>query len=530
MLRLLSPYVISLLIAVSGGAASAKPEDDIRAAIAPHGNEIVSTRHKVRLGNGMPISYTAHAGQIPLYVNDTGERMATMFFVAYIADRPKGSPPRPLTFLWNGGPGSNSAQVHIVGFGPKRVITGDTYPEFGAHTETAIVDHAETWLDSSDLVFVDPIGTGFSRATTQDFRDTLYTARGDAEAVAEFIRVFLHRFERWNSPLLLAGESYGTTRAELVADMLERRRTHVAGVLLISGFMELGQKTPPHLEKAMDVVEFAAAAHFHGKMGPDLQALSQQEALSKAEAWARASYAPALARLNTLSSTERAAILERLASITGLDPKHIDSKTLTIGSDDFHDNLLAERGLELGRYDSRMAVKKRAPGEHWMPWKDPSLAPMADLMEGTSRIFNTYIRDDLGFRSDLLYRGPFGKAFHPAPLQVEPQFGYAKDWMALMFKFGEAGHAPPADLPLLRAMRENPEMRVFSMLGLYDGTCAGREEAIRSLSVEIRNRVQSACYVGGHMFYSDRETRRRAQADFADFVEKVSVGKTAGGR
>ena len=158
------------------------------------------------------------------------------------------------------------------------------------------------------------------------------------------------------------------------------------------------------------------------------------------------------------------------------------------------------------------------------------LSPMADLMEGTSRVFNDYIRDDLGFHSDLLYRGPFGKAFHPEPLKIDPQTGFAADWMASMFKWDEAGHAPKADLPLRRAMLANPEMRVFSMLGLYDGTCSGRAEAVASLDPALRPRVTAACYVGGHMFYSDLEARRQGQRDFADFVKLTSKLRPAGGR
>jgi carboxypeptidase C (cathepsin A) len=169
------------------------------AEIPPHADTAVATRHRVTI-RGRTIPYTATAGLLPLYVNDTGELMGSVFFIAYVADRAPGQPPRPVTFLWNGGPGANSSQVHVVGYGPRRVQTPDTYPEWGENIQTALVNHAETWLASSDLVFVDPPGTGYSRATSKAFRDVLYSARGDAEAVAEFIRVYLNRYDRWDSP------------------------------------------------------------------------------------------------------------------------------------------------------------------------------------------------------------------------------------------------------------------------------------------------------------------------------------------
>jgi carboxypeptidase C (cathepsin A) len=265
---------------------------------------------------GKLISYTAYAGLLPIYVNDTGERMATMFFVAYVADGQSSKGRRPITFLWNGGPGSNSAQVHIVGFGPKRVVTADTYPEY-TNTQTRIADNPESWLGTSDLVFVDPVGTGFSRATSLAYRDTLYTSRGDAEAVAEMIRVFLTRFDRWQSPLFIAGESYGTTRAELVADDLEKRWTHLSGVVLLSGAFDVGQSVPESLDKALRIVKMTGIGHYHHKLPEQLQSLSEADAMARAEKWAREVSAPALAKAASLNDAERDAIISQVAYYSG---------------------------------------------------------------------------------------------------------------------------------------------------------------------------------------------------------------------
>ena len=489
------------------------------AQVPPHGTEVVDTRHSVTI-HGKRMAYTAHTGLLPLYVDQTGELMGNIFIIAYIADRPAGAPPRPITFLWNGGPGSDSAQVHVVGFGPKRVTTPDTFMQWGENTETPLIDHEESWFDTSDLVFIDPPGTGFSRATTNAYRDILYTGRGDAEAVAEAIRVFLTRYDMWNRPLFIAGESYGTNRAMLVSEALEKRRTRLNGVVLISGNYEAGQAVPIPLQEALALPILTLSSHYHRRLPPDLQALSGEDAAKQAEAWARATYAPALAKAGALGDAERQAILAGLQRYTGLDRKFIDPKSLIIAPDVYGDKLLADQGLEIGRYDSRMVYKARAEGVDWMPWDDPSLKPMADLMEGVSRVFNAYIRKDLGFKSDLLYRGPFGKAFYPEPLTTDPN-GYPADWMASMFK---VDRTPPGEIPpLRRAMDMNPKLLVMNLRGNFDitGSCELTDEAVAESAPSIRARVTNHCVTGGHMFYSDLASRRQVQGYFADFVKRA---------
>jgi len=525
---------LTLFAAAGVGAQSITPRDSI-----------VATRHTLVL-NGKTLRYTARAGLLPLYVNDTGELMARMFFISYTADAASGEPRRPLTFVWNGGPGSSSSQVHLVGFGPRRVRTANTYPEW-VRGQTTLGDNQESWLGVSDLVFVDPIGTGYSRATSSEARDILYTERGDIEAVAEFIRLYRTRFDAFDAPLFLAGESYGTTRAMGVADALEKRRARVSGVVLISGFFEAGQRVPEPLNVALQLPQFTVAAHFHKKLPAELQALSRDEAASRAVQWARATYAPALARRDSLSADERAAIVAGLERFTGLPAADINVRTLTIAKPDFTDKLLRDRGLELGRYDSRMTAPSRGD-RPWMPMLDPSLLAMIDIMQGSSPVLIRYLRDTLQYRSDLLYRGPFGEAFHPEPLTLNPA-GIASDWMALMWNRGSAAgggrggapgegapqpagaaQAPPNQTatpaarptpPLRRAMETNPRLRVLNMKGMYDGSCAALDEAVARTDDALRARITTRCYAGGHMMYSDLEVRRQLQRDFAELVRSV---------
>lgn len=512
--------VCRLIVAVCIAAAAALP---VHAQTPTAMDEIVVTHQSVSIG-GKALRYSVRTGLLPLYDNDTGELMARMFIMAYTVDQPPERPARPLTFLWNGGPGSSSSQVHLMGFGPKGFRTPDTYPQWTS-SPAEIADRPDTWLQASDLVFVDPIGTGYSRATSEKFRDILYTTHGDAEAVAEVIRLYRTRFDAWDAPLFIAGESYGTARAMRVAEALERRRTHLAGVVLISGGYQAGQQVAAPLRTALQVPMYTATAHFHKRLPPELQSLAGEEAVRRATAWARDEYAPALDKRDALSDEQRAAVLEKLAWYTGLKPRLVDFDTLSVDQPRFLDELLADRGLELGRYDSRMSAPRRASGANWEVGKDPSIRPMLDLMQGTSVPALRYIRNTLQYRSDLLYRGPFGEAFHPLPLKPNKE-GYNDDWMAVLWDRGAADAAlaqefageSPEMPPLRHAMTLNPGLLVFNVKGMYDGSCAALDEAVRSSPPEIRSRVRNGCYAAGHMLYTDVAVRRDLLRDFTQFV------------
>lgn len=498
-------------------------------------DDFVVTDHQVDAG-GRTIEYTARAGLLPLYENDTGELMARMFVIAYVADPPRGGPARPVTFIWNGGPGSSSSQVHLLGFGPKGFDTPATYPEWFENPPDRIADREETWLTDSDLVFVDPIGTGYSRAISTGYRDLLYTTHGDIEAVAEAIRLYRTRFDAWDQPVFLAGESYGTRRAMGVAEALERRRAGIAGVILISGWYEAGQEVPAELVRALDIPMYAAAAHYHHRLPPDLQQMPQAQAVAAAEAWARSDYAPALARRDALTPAEREAVLAGVERHTGVAKQFIDADTLLLEGTTFTDRLLDEQALELGHYDYRMTFPRRDLSRNWGPIEDPSLRPMLDLMQGTSVPAIRYLRNTLGYRSDLLYRGPFGEAFHPRPLDdvtagvFGTMDGIYSDWMAVMWnqgefakgaasgEDGEAAASAPERPPLQRAMRRNPDFLVWNIRGMYDMSCAAQDEAVARTDASLRHRVRNGCYAGGHMMYTEPQIRRQLQKDFAAFV------------
>ena len=490
--------------------------------------ELVTTHHQIVV-NGKTLRYTATAGLLPIADNEAGEPHARMFFVAYVLDRGANAPVRPLTFLWNGGPGSSSSQVHLLGFGPKRIKTADVFPTNPVLSESELLDNQETWLDQSDLVFVDPVGTGYSRPTKPQYAAEFYNTRGDIESVAEFIRMYRTRFDAWSAPLFIAGESYGTTRAQGVVEALERRRTRVAGVMLISGGMAAGQVVPPNMQSALLVPGFTATAFYHKKLPPDLQT-SLQDALRQSESWARNEYATALARRDSLTPEDRAAIVSQLAHFTGMNPSVIDQKTLTLTSNDFDDRLLQDRGLQLGRYDARLANARNLTTTPWEPHTDPSLGPIIDLMLGTSPLLIRYLRNELQFKSDLLYQGPFGEGY---PGTTKPR----GDWMSTRWNGGAMvaqdsagrgrGSVPFQNDPpfLRRAMEIDPKLRVLVARGLYDsGGCVASDYAISRVDPGFRERIQGHCYGGGHMMYTDKEARQGIKRDVTEFMREALAG------
>ena len=251
---------------------------------------------------------------LPIRVNETGEPHGHVFYVAYTQDGPPNAR-RPLTFLWNGGPGSSSVLLHLTGFGPKRFASA-----------TDVRDNEAMWLEHSDLVFVDPVGTGFSRPTRAEYSTEFYNTLGDIASIAEFVRVYLTRFDAWDAPLFLAGESFGAWRASGVAETLERQRIRVAGVMLISGGIQVGMVLDEETRTALFIPTRAAAAFHHRKLAADLQT-DLPTTLRQAEEWALTEYAPALRRVSALTEPERDTIVHELARYTGIDPGLIDRQS-----------------------------------------------------------------------------------------------------------------------------------------------------------------------------------------------------------
>lgn len=474
----------------------------------PWNDGIVTTKHQIKV-EGQTLAYTARAGRLPIRDNETGDVHAHMFFVSYTLDVNRNHLPRPITFLWNGGPGSNSGLVHLLGFGPRRVRHGDSP-----------VDNQGTWLGFTDLVFVDPVGTGYSRPTKAEYGPEFYQTKGDAESVAEFIRIYRNRFEVWDAPLFIGGESFGVTRAAGVANVLQRRHINVNGVILLSLTLPLGEMSD-ELGQALMIATYTAAAFANEKLAPELQN-DLKETLSQAEQWAEKEYAPALSQLKTLNESQRENIISQLARFTGLDAGDIDSKTLSISRPQFVQQLLKDQNMEIGRYDSRITGPLDLSEKIYDPTKDPSLK---DIIDGISVL--RYIRHDLEYFNNLPYQDPFGGGYPPAK-------SFRGDWMSVKWKWQpeERGRPPSkkqeetdilSGQPLYRAMKENPALKVFMASGYFDLVCsyAGNAYLADHLEPEIRKNVTARAYAGGHAIYTEEAPQLELKRDIAEFFQQA---------
>ena len=475
----------------------------------------VTTHHHVTVG-GKTLQYTAKAGTIPIRDNDTGEVHGNMFFVAYTLDRPAGSPPRPLTFLWNGGPGSNSGLVHLLGFGPKRVSPATGNVPRLSPSGTTLVDNQDTWLVFSDLVFVDPIGTGYSRPVKPEYASEFYQSRGDAESVAEFIRVYRTRTDAFEAPLYIVGESYGVTRCALVADALERRRTRLSGVVMLSGGFPLVEASPA-LSSALALPTLTAAAHYNKRLPPDLQSKDLQQALRAAETYALGDYAAALAERDKLANERRDAVVAELSRFTGLPENQIDRTKLIVPMEQLSVSLLGQN-LMIGRYDSRISGP-RDPSPQYDPPTDPSLK---DILDSVSVL--RYLRRELNFQSDLFYQGPFGGGYPPPT-------GFRGDWMSVRWNrnapggsAGERGASSTAPSPtdaFRAAMTANPDLRALVVSGYFDLVSCyfAIEQSAIHLPPDLGRRVTVRTYAGGHAIYTDDGVRHQFRLDAAKFYQ-----------
>src|SRR5437870_4551854 len=289
----------------------------------------VVTKHEIRVG-GRTLRYTATTGMMPIKSRD-GETEARMFFMAYTLDDAGARGRRPLTFSFNGGPGSASVWLHLGAIGPKRVPMNPdgTMPA----PPYQLVDNEFTWLTQTDLVFIDPVGTGYSRAVRPELASKFFGLTGDIESVGEFIRMYLTRYERWTSPLFLAGESYGTTRASALSGYLIGRGIAFNGIVLISTIMNFettafaaGNDLPYELY----LPTYAATAWYHKKLPAELQSKPVSRVVAEAEAFASGEYMLALEKGARLTPQERQDTIMKLAHFTGLDPKFLDYANLRV--------------------------------------------------------------------------------------------------------------------------------------------------------------------------------------------------------
>ena len=398
--RRLAIILAATLATGLAGAVAAQDRPDAEKA-EHHGppadrDPVVSvTQHSGTFG-GQRVNYTATAGETFLRAED-GTARASIFSVSYV--REPRDPNRPVTFRFNGGPGSGSVWLHMGAFGPKRVaIPSDGSDDGGP--PYPIVDNPDSLLDVTDIVFIDPVGTGFSHALGKTEPKEFWGVTKDAESVAQFIRLWLNENGRWNSPKYLGGESYGTTRSAAVVDQLEGQYNDVAlnGVILISTVLDFaaGADTPGNeLSPVLNLPSMAATALYHGKA----QAPSLEGFVEEARQYALGPYAAALLKGQRLGAEERASVRRELSRFTGLSEAYLEQANLRVEPARFYKELLRDRGLTVGRLDSRYTGRDYDnAGE--TPDNDPSFY---GIDAGYTAAINAYLRGPLGYKSERSY-------------------------------------------------------------------------------------------------------------------------------
>jgi len=461
----------------------------------------VVTHHQISL-DGKTLKYTATAGRLPVKRGD-GKIEAEMFFVAYSVDGQDASK-RPLTFAFNGGPGSATIWLHMGALGPKHVaLTADGVLPAAPYR---VEDNPYTLLDKSDLVMVDAIGTGFSRAENMDTSKKFWGVKGDIEAFSEFIRMYLSRYERWSSPLFLLGESYGTTRAAGISGHLSELGINFNGITLLSmvlNFQTL-EDTKTNDEPYIYLIpSYTMIAGYHHKLPSDLlQDLNK--ARQEAEQWAVGEYAQALAKGDAMTAAERDKVVTDMARYTGLTKEVIDQANLRIDVPKFTHYLLLDQKVRVGRLDGRYTGPD-PDGLLDTRFYDPT---EANIMAPYNTVFNNYVRTELGYKTDMPY------------YVFAQQQGFEDRW-----DWGSAGEGfPDTASALRRAVVKNPYLKVLVMEGYYDLACpyfaANYTVDHLNLPEKYRAQISYATYESGHMVYLHQSSLKKMKGDEAGFIEK----------
>lgn len=443
------------------------------------------------------LKYTVTVGRMPLK-DDEGEIVAQVFYMAYTLD--DASADRPLMFSFNGGPGSPSIWLHLGALGPKRVKMLDDGNLPAPPYE--LVDNEANWLEFTDLVFIDPVGTGFSRAKTQEQAEKYWGVQGDIESVGEFIRLYLTRNARWTSPLYLVGESYGTTRSAGLAGYLVRRGIAFNGIVLVSSILNFQTarfNKGNDLPYILFLPTYAATAHFHGRLATgDLH-----QTLTRAEEFAIGPYASALAQGSALTGKEREQITRTLSDLTGLSATYLDYCDLRVNIHSFCKELLRDERRTVGRLDSRIkGIEDAGKGHTLDPEHDPS---MTILMPPYTSTFCQYVRQDLGYETDLEY-------------QIFD--GIKKPW-----NWGSAGDGHPDTSEALRsALSKNPYMKVFVASGYFDLATPyfATQYTFNHMGLDsaLHTNVATEYYEAGHMMYINVPCLKKLRDDVRSFVSE----------
>lgn len=433
--------------------------------------------------------------------------LAKVFFIAYTRDDAGPVGKRPVTYCFNGGPGSASVWLHMGALGPRRAVLtdrGEALPP-----PYRLQDNNYSWLDKTDLVFIDPVSTGYSRVEAGEKPEKFHGYKEDIQSVAEFIRLYTTKFQRWTSPKFVAGESYGTTRAAGLSDYLqERYGIYLNGIVLLSSvlnFETLDFAPGNDLPYVLFLPSYTSAAWYHKKIAPDLQKESLSQVLKQAEEFASHDYLLALFQGDTISPERKKEIAGKLSQFIGLPADYINQLNLRVPSFLFFTHLLMDRNREIGRYDSRFTGIRYNPGTD-----RPDYDPSYEAVNGSfTAAFNDYVRRELHFESELPYE---------TLTNVRP-------WLNAENRYLDVAE------DLRKAMSRNPYLKVWIGCGYYDLAtpyfAAQYNVNAMQLDASIRDNIRLTYYDAGHMIYIYKPALEKFKTDFESFLKEAVVPENA---
>jgi carboxypeptidase C (cathepsin A) len=449
---------------------------------------------------GRTLTYTATPGTLTIR-NDDGEAVASMFYTAYTMPGANGRP-RPVTFLFNGGPGSSTMWLHMGSFGPMKVDAST--PETIAGPPFRISSNQDTLLDKSDLVFLDAVTTGLSRPVGKAKPEDFFGVDKDLDAFTRGIQRYLTKYGSWTSPKFIIGESYGTLRAAGLSSRLADKGVQLNGIVLVSTVLNFADFAGDQ-QYINFLPTYAMDAWYHGKVPHNGTPASFAD---QARAFAIGPYAAALQKGRSVSDEEKRAVATQMASLTGLSPDYILRTNLRVDPERFRRELLRERGQIIGRIDSRyLGTEAELVGS------DPTYDPQASAITGGfTGAINDYLFRDLGYKTPLTYR-------------INNYGGIGGKWE--FTHKSEEGNQPIADtsVDLATAMRQNPRMKLFFVNGYYDLATpfggADYEAGHMALNPAIAANVRYGYYPAGHMMYVDPVSSRQLKADLDRFYDSA---------